>query len=327
MVGRIQCRQHLRSVQPRGLGQRARDDLEGLGVLLDGVLRQAGGALAERGEALHKLHLGGAGAGHKLRIAGDGLDDIDAVIDSALDVVEVVLRRAADHQRRCAGGVLFLPEDGDAVTANFEGLDDVDGAHFVGHGGAEAGEGCAAHDTAEAAELEFGEDFEDEDGIPVEVVQGELADGGAGNEDAEAGVVEFFHEAFELRFFTFGEVEHFFGIMEQDGAFGFGLRDVYGAGEDANFGFTGLFYGAVGLAAEDHAADDFALRKGAAHDFDDADIVDVEVGGVFGQDSKDRFCNEGGEEVFVAALFGGDNRADGFAEFGLGSYVFDFVDN
>jgi hypothetical protein len=69
------------------------------------------------------------------------------------------------------------------------------------------------------------------------------------------------------------------------------------------------------------------LREGAAHDFDDADVVDVEVDGVFGEDGEDGFGDEVGEEVFAAGLFGGDDGADGFAEFGLGSYVFDFVDD
>ena len=202
----VQRGQHLGGVQPRGLGQRAGDDLEGLGVLLDGVLRQAGRALAEGGEALHELHLRGAGAGDELRVAGDGFDDVDAVVDGALDVVEVVLRRAAENERRRAGRVVLLPEDGDAVAADLERLDDVDGAHLVGHRGAEAGERGSADNATQAAELEFGKDFDDEDGVPVEVVESEFADGGAGDDDAEARVVELFDDGFELGLFAFCEV-------------------------------------------------------------------------------------------------------------------------
>lgn len=45
--------------------------------------------------------------------------------------------------------------------------------------------------------------------------------------------------------------------MQEDGSFGFGLGDVDGTGEDADFGFFGLLDGPVGFAAEDHAFDDF----------------------------------------------------------------------
>jgi len=69
------------------------------------------------------------------------------------------------------------------------------------------------------------------------------------------------------------------------------------------------------------------LGEGTAHDFNDADVVDVEVYRVFGEDGEDGFGDEGGEEIFAAGLFGGDDGADGFAEFGSGSYVFDFVDD
>lgn len=69
------------------------------------------------------------------------------------------------------------------------------------------------------------------------------------------------------------------------------------------------------------------MGEGAAHDFDNADVVDVEVDWVFGEDGEDGFSDEVGEEVFAAGLFGGDDGADGFAEFGLGSYVFDFIDD
>jgi len=252
----IQRREHLRGVETGGLGQRAGNDLKGLGVLLDGVLREPGGALPESGEALDELHFRRAGAGDEFCVAGDGFDDVDAVVDGPLDVVKVILRRAPDDKGGGAGGVVFLAEDGDAVAADLEGFDDVDGAHFVGHGGAEAGEGGGADDAAETAEFEFGEDFDEEDAVAVEIVEGELADGGACDDDAEARVVQFFDEGFELRFLALGEVEHFLCVVQEDGALCFGLGDVDGAGEDADFGFLGFLDGPVRFAAEDHAFDD-----------------------------------------------------------------------
>ena len=84
----------------------------------------------------------------------------------------MVLCGAADDEGCCSSGVVFLSEYSDTITAYLEGFDDVDGAHFVGHGGAEAGEWGGANDAAEAAEFEFREDFDDEDVIAVEVVEG-----------------------------------------------------------------------------------------------------------------------------------------------------------
>ena len=39
--------------------------------------------------------------------------------------------------------------------------------------------------TLNRAQSELGEDFDEEDAVPVEVVEGEFADGGAGDNDAE----------------------------------------------------------------------------------------------------------------------------------------------
>ena len=148
-------------------------------------MREPRGPLAESGDALDELHFGGASAGDKFRVPSDSFDNVDAVVDCALDVIEVVLRRAADDERRGAGGVVFLSEDRDAVAADLKGFNDVYGAHFVGHRGTETGKGGSADDAAETAEFEFGEDFDEEDAVAVEVVEGEFADGGAGDDNTE----------------------------------------------------------------------------------------------------------------------------------------------
>ncbi len=158
-------------------------------------------------------------------------------------------------------------------------------------------------------------------------MEGEFADGAAGDDDAEAAVVEFLDGAFELVFLAFGEVEHFLGVVQEDGALGLRLAGVDGAAEDADFGILRALDGGVGRAAEDHALDDFGLLEGAAHDLDDADVVDVEIGGVLGQDGEDGFGDHAGEEVLRAGLLGGDDGADGLFEVGLRADVLDFVDD
>ena len=87
-----------------------------------------------------------------------------------------------------------LAEDGDAVAADFGGFEEVDVAGFVWGGCADAGEGGGVDDAADSAEVEFGEDFEDGDVEAVEVVEGEFADRGAGDDDFDACVCNFFKD-------------------------------------------------------------------------------------------------------------------------------------
>ena len=54
--------------------------------------------------------------------------------------------------------------------------------------------------------------------------------------------MEFLDGALELGFFTGGEIKHFFCVMQEDCALGFGLRGVDGTGEDADFGIFGAFF-------------------------------------------------------------------------------------
>ena len=57
------------------------------------------------------------------------------------------------------------------------------------------------------------------------------------------------------------------------------------------------------LAAKDHAADDPAAGEAAAHDLDDADVVDVEVFRVRGHDGERGLRDEVRQLVLVPVLF------------------------
>jgi hypothetical protein len=57
------------------------------------------------------------------------------------------------------------------------------------------------------------------------------------------------------------------------------------------------------------------LFKGSTQNFDDTNIIDVEVSRVFGEYGKDALGNQICEEVFVARLFGRNDRPNGLAEF------------
>lgn len=63
-----------------------------------------------------------------------------------------------------------LTEDGDAVSTNLCRLEDVDKACFLWGGCADAGERGGIDNASYAAEVEFGEDFENGDVEAIEVV-------------------------------------------------------------------------------------------------------------------------------------------------------------
>lgn len=63
-----------------------------------------------------------------------------------------------------------LTEDSDTVSTDFRRLEDVDITCFLCGGCADTGERCGIDDTSYAAEVKFGEDFENGDVEAIEVV-------------------------------------------------------------------------------------------------------------------------------------------------------------
>lgn len=68
----------------------------------------------------------------------------------------------------------------------------------------------------------------------------QFTDGLTSNDNSDSGIGNFFDNLdelllknylFELDFFAFGKVEHFFCVMKENSAFRFRLTDVDGAGE------------------------------------------------------------------------------------------------
>lgn len=107
VVGSVQPTQNLGGIQASTLGKCSWDDLEGLSVLLDGVLEETGGLLAVRNDALNKLHLGRTGTWYEAGVSCDGLDNVDTVIDSTLQIIQVVLGGASNDDGRGLCGLVL----------------------------------------------------------------------------------------------------------------------------------------------------------------------------------------------------------------------------
>lgn len=144
---------------------------------------------------------------------------------------------------------------------------------------------------------------------------------GASDDDAEAGVVELLDGSFEALFLTLGEIKHVLGVLEEDGALGLGLGDVDRAAEYTDLGLLGLLDRTFGFAAKHHTLNYAGLFQTASHDLHDADIIDVEVERVLGEDGENSLCNKGSEDLLSTGLLTGDYRAEGLGEFVLGAHV------
>lgn len=189
--------QHLVSLRPteRILRKRSRDDFQRGRIPLHGMLRETLEPTPIHVHAFPELEFRGTRARHEPRVLEQRLDHVDAIVDRTLQVVQTVGRRASQHDRR--GARLFrasvvprfalseLSEHRDAVAADFCRLKDVDVAGFFGGGSADPGEGGGVDDAAYSAEVEFGEDLEDGDVESVEIVEGEFADRGSGDDDLD----------------------------------------------------------------------------------------------------------------------------------------------
>ena len=157
--------------------------------------------------------------------------------------------------------LVLLPE------ADFLCLEDVGVASLLGSRAAETRKRDRTDDSAEATEVELGEDLEDGDVVAVEVVQGEVADGGAGDDDADAGVGDLFDDLrrgvrprrwtkgggsegseethlLELLLLAASEVQHLIRVLEENGALCFCLRDIDAGGVDGDLGILDLLDGA-----------------------------------------------------------------------------------
>lgn len=104
-------------------------------------------------------------------------------------------------------------------------------------------------------------------------------------------------------FLSSRKVEHLVCVFDEDGTLGFGLRNVECGGEDGDFGFGDFFDDALWFPTEYHALYDTAAGEVSSHDFDDADVVHVEVLWVVWHDDECSFCDKCGKSVFKPVLF------------------------
>ena len=201
-----QSTQHLVALRTteRVLRERSGHDFKCGRIPLHTVLRKALEPAPIRVHALSEFELRRSRPRHKPRVFEQRLDHVGAVVDRTFEVVQMVGRRTAQHDRRrprlfrpriVPGLVLSqLSEHRDAVPADFSRLEHVDVASFFGGGGADARERGGVDDAADSAEVEFGEDFQDGDVESVEIVEGEFADRGSGDDDLDASVRDLFED-------------------------------------------------------------------------------------------------------------------------------------
>lgn len=109
-------------------GDRARNHLERLAELLDGVLVQSRDGLGIRLDLISEVLLGlvwrlrydfdGTGAREESLVADHAFDCVDTIVDGALSVVQESVGGGSDHERGDSALVLLSAEDRDLLTGN-----------------------------------------------------------------------------------------------------------------------------------------------------------------------------------------------------------------
>ena len=193
MVCGVKAGENLGGIKTSGFGQSARNDFEGLGILANSVLGQTGGLISEVGDPLNELNLGGSSTRNKTGVLCDSLDNVDTVIDGALNIIQMVLSSTTEHNggSACHSVGILLTENGDSVTSNFSGLDNIDLTHLIRHGYSETGQRSGTNNPAQATKLELGENLDHQNVEAVEVVKGQVANGGTSNDHTQTRIIQF----------------------------------------------------------------------------------------------------------------------------------------
>mmetsp|Transcript_27113 Transcript_27113/g.64020 ORF Transcript_27113/g.64020 Transcript_27113/m.64020 type:complete len:331 (-) Transcript_27113:683-1675(-) len=299
----VQVRHRRRRVLPCVLRQRAGDGLQRLPKLLDRVLLEPRCLLRDVLEVRCHPQLARAPARHHPRVLRDLLEDVDAVLHGALEVVEGVARRGAQHDRAHPSLFHAVPRDRHAVRAS-----DLVHRHavrlsdFLGEGGAEAGEGGGAGELADARDLELGRALDDHELVAFAEVKRHVTDRRLRNQHVDACLYDFTHALIHALLLRFRVVHQLLRVLDQDVALGFGRREVNFGSEHNNLGLVHVLDGAFRIAHEHKPFHEERFMHRHAGDFADADVVNIELPDVLGQDLNACVCYERSKEALESKL-------------------------
>mmetsp|Transcript_16157 Transcript_16157/g.46395 ORF Transcript_16157/g.46395 Transcript_16157/m.46395 type:complete len:487 (+) Transcript_16157:331-1791(+) len=306
------------AVQSGILGQGPRDDLQRPGEGTDGVLVEAGAGVGVVLDLDAQVHLGGAGAGDEPPVAAGHLGGVDPVVDGPLQVGQ---GRAGGGPEEDGGQAasplapgLVLAEDGHLPAADLLDLDGVAVPHLVGGGGSQPDQGRRSGGRAQPAQVELGRAAEAHEAIPLDEVEGHLADGAAADDDLAARVGDRLDDLLDLLLLGFVVALEVVGVLHQHGALGLGAAGLDAAAEDGDLGIGRGGGGRLAAAEGDEAPDDARFRNVAAQDFGYPDGIGVDrgsglgAGGAHGPEAG--IDDEGGQDVLAAVLLGAQDRPD-----------------
>mmetsp|Transcript_9245 Transcript_9245/g.21792 ORF Transcript_9245/g.21792 Transcript_9245/m.21792 type:complete len:479 (-) Transcript_9245:187-1623(-) len=304
------------AVQPGVLGQGPRDDLQGPGEGADGVLVEAGAGVGVVLDLDAEFHLGGAGAGDEAAVAAGHLGGVDAVVDGALQVGQ---GRAGGGPEEDGGQAappvsagLVLAEDGDLPPADLLDPDGVAVPHLVGGGGSQPDQGRRPGGRAQAAQVELGRAAEAHEAVPLDEVEGHLADGAAAEDDLAAGVGDRLDGLLHPLLLGFVVALEVVGVLHEDGPLGLGAAGLDAAAEDGDLGVGRGGDGRLAAAEGDEAPDDARFGHVAAQDLGNADGIGIDRGpagaAAAPHGPEAGIDDEGGQDVLAAVLLGAEDR-------------------
>mmetsp|Transcript_29453 Transcript_29453/g.74123 ORF Transcript_29453/g.74123 Transcript_29453/m.74123 type:complete len:344 (+) Transcript_29453:40-1071(+) len=256
MRGKEGC-QRLRGIQAAVLGQRAGHHLQCSRKLLDGVLIEPLRGLAKFVQSSGKLQLARASAGKEAVVPDHALKHVDGIINTTLEVVQNVFRAATQKE----GGDATAAATADGAEHAHLGAGQLIHRHLVtdaqllGSGCTRAHKRNGAARAAHAAQLELGGHLHHHDLVPLEEVQGQLADCGAAHEHVHAHRRKVFDNLLHGFFLRLGVREQVLRALQQHGALGLGLGAVKAGSQHGKLCVLDVLDGAFRVARDGKAGD------------------------------------------------------------------------
>lgn len=153
------------------------------------MLGQPRGLVSELSDPPRELDLRGTGSRDQSSVLEQAPDGVDSVVDRSLEVVEVVGGRASKDDGCGSGSLLsLLSQNGDSVSSDLDGLEDVDVSSLFRGGSSNSGERGGSADSAKTTEVELGKNFEDSNALSVKVVKGKVSDTGSSDDQLDSRV-------------------------------------------------------------------------------------------------------------------------------------------
>mmetsp|Transcript_23996 Transcript_23996/g.44088 ORF Transcript_23996/g.44088 Transcript_23996/m.44088 type:complete len:205 (+) Transcript_23996:407-1021(+) len=155
---------------------------------------------------------------HKGWILGNTSNHVHGIVYCSFHLVQHI--GTGTTQDQCGYLGVARLHDGKLLGRHFLHFDRLHMAQLLWKWRSCSNDGRSTDRAANPPKLKLGSDLQGEDSIFVEVMQSDLRDRSATNDNVNAGIFDALDELLHSAFLALREVEELFGILEQDGTLG-----------------------------------------------------------------------------------------------------------